>query len=244
MRSDEEHEEDDAWLAVVPSRAIAFRTYSSAEGAFVERAVPSSRADDEFELVVHRVSLLDKGKFVRRLIWQLPLVKTLQALVYKLMGDEAGMRNVLIPVVNDLGLSLVYTTMLETSQRELVACFECLLSCLREEEALLVMCALGKDRTGLFSALVLAVCGVGMDDILEDYGRSDGVGEVALAGVERMESLRGLNRDMFSAAPRDAMVGAFEFLDEKYGGFSAYLDRIGFDEDRQEELRRRMTTSP
>ena len=105
------------------------------------------------------------------------------------------------------------------------------------------MCALGKDRTGLFVALVLAICQVSVDDILDDYVLSDGLGEVALAGVERMETLRGLNRDMFSGAPRDAMLDAFDFLEETYGGTAGYLERIGFGEQQQSELRRRMTTT-
>jgi len=102
LRSEEEHESDEAWqAAVAPGRAISFRTYSSAAGTFSERGRGQPVNASEL-FVVHRVSLLDKGAFVRRLVWQLPLLKMLQAIAYKLVGSDAGMREVLIPVVNDL----------------------------------------------------------------------------------------------------------------------------------------------
>ena len=50
----------------------------------------------------------------------------------KLIGDDAGLRELLVPVVNSLGLELVYTTMLETSQSEIAACLDVLLECLRD----------------------------------------------------------------------------------------------------------------
>ena len=311
LRSEEEHESDEAWqAAVAPGGAISFRTYSSAAGTFSERDRGQPVNASEL-FVVHRVSLLDKGAFVRRLVWQLPLLKMLQAMAYKLVGSDEGIREVLIPVVNDLvrggtrqssklamgvpvtrslvlspgagsrlhdhagnesaGDTRMPRTVFGLLERGVVlwCCGVVVLWCcgavrrryriawrpsssrsavtyslvLPQEESLVVMCALGKDRTGLFVALVLAICQVSVDDILDDYVLSDGLGEVALAGVERMETLRGLNRDMFSGAPRDAMLDAFDFLEETYGGTPAYLERIGFGEQQQSELRRRMTTT-
>ena len=64
------------------------------------------------------------------------------------------------------------------------------------------MCELGKDRTGTLVSLVLGCCGVSEEVILDDYELSDGVGKVALAGVEQMESLRGVEQGRCSPRPR------------------------------------------
>ena len=249
LRGASEYESNEAWLAAAGG-PIAIRTFSPADGSFDEERVGPLRecaggerdtAVTHPDVVIHRVSLLDRNKFIWRLLWKLPLLKTMQALGMKLVGNDAGLRDVLVPIVNDLGLELVYTTMLETSQAEIAACLEILLECLRDGQALLVMCELGKDRTGLLVSLVLACCHISTELILDDYELSNGVGEVALAGVEQMESLRGLNREMFAEAPRVAMLAAFTYLDENYGGCQAYLAEIGFDPQRQNEVRRRMT---
>ena len=248
LRGASEYESNEAWLAAAGG-AVTIRTFSSAYGSFGEEQVGPRQgggervvADVHQNLVIHRVSLLDKKKFVWRLLWKLPLLKTMQALGMKLIGNDAGLRDVLVPVVNDLGLELVYTTILETSKAEIAACLEVLLECLRDGRALLVMCELGKDRTGLLVSLVLGCCQVSTELILDDYELSNGVGNVALAGVEQMESLRGLNREMFAEAPRVAMMAAFTYLDENYGGCQAYLAGIGFDLHLQSEMRRCMTS--
>ena len=239
LRSGDEYERDDAWLSL----ATTIRTFSPTDGTIREQSNQGERSDkgnkggETDETVVFRVSLLEKRKVIQSILWKLPLVTALKALGLKLIGDDEGLRNILVPVVNDIGLSLVYTTMLDTSRAEILACLDFVLECLREGEAVLVMCELGKDRTGIVSALILCCCQEPMERILEDYEKSDGVGKVALAGVERMESLRGLNREMFSAAPRDALLAAFEHIDEKYGGCQGYLEAIGFDSMRQSELR-------
>lgn len=206
LRSDEEYESGPAWLAVAPE--ISIRTHSFSGGSVaVRREIHGEPVEGIPRVDIRRISLLDKKKFVRRLVWKLPPLKTVRALGYRLTGNKTAMRDLLIPEVNRLGLELVYTSMLETSQMEIVAGLHFLLECLRREEAMLVMCSLGKDRTGLFTALVLGCCEVPLSSILDDYALSSDVGEVALAGVERMESLRGLQRDLFSEAPRRAMEG-------------------------------------
>ena len=243
LRGASEYESNEAWLAAAGG-AVTIRTFSSAYGSFGEEQVGPRRgggervvADVHQNLVIHRVSLLDKKKFVWRLLWKLPLLKMM-----KLIGNDAGLRDVLVPVVNDLGLELVYTTILETSKAEIAACLGVLLECLRDGRALLVMCELGKDRTGLLVSLVLGCCQVSTELILDDYELSNGVGKVALAGVDQLESLRGLNREMFAEAPRVAMMAAFTYLDENYGSCQAYLAEIGFDPQLQSEMRRRMTS--
>lgn len=51
-------------------------------------------------------------------------------------------------------------------------------------EATLFFCKVGKDRTGLTAALVLAACGATKDEIISDYNRCfDFAGEVSEVGA-------------------------------------------------------------
>jgi protein tyrosine/serine phosphatase len=89
----------------------------------------------------------------------------------------------------------------------------------------LVHCTGGKDRTGLISALLLRLAGVGLDSIGADYALS----EVNLADrrarwleqapddAER-ERLRRI-----SVTPAAAMVAVIEELERRYGSVEAYL---------------------
>jgi protein-tyrosine phosphatase len=95
----------------------------------------------------------------------------------------------------------------------------------------LVHCSAGKDRTGLFIALVLEVLGVERSLIVEDY---------ALTGVlrpNRVEAYAALLREagvepdavrVLFETPAAAMELALRHLDYEYGGAAAYLvDRGG-----------------
>ena len=50
---------------------------------------------------------------------------------------------------------------------------------------------IGKDRTGLIAALILAACGATDDEIVSDYARSDSPDGIALGGLEKMKELEG-----------------------------------------------------
>ena len=52
---------------------------------------------------------------------------------------------------------------------------------------------IGKDRTGLIVALILAACGATDDEIVSDYARSDSPDGIALGGLEKMKELEGVS---------------------------------------------------
>jgi protein-tyrosine phosphatase len=93
----------------------------------------------------------------------------------------------------------------------------------------LIHCAAGKDRTGWAVAVLLMIAGVGWDDIMADYLKSnDGVDElrdylVRKAGwdVATDRALLGVDESYLVAA-RDAMTVA-------HGSFEGYLDHLGVD---------------
>lgn len=114
---------------------------------------------------------------------------------------------------------------------------------LAEAESLpaLVHCAAGKDRTGVFIALVLSSLGVPDDVVALDYSLTD------VFRPNRIEAyadrFRAVGRDPESAralfeSPRDAMTTMLDHLSTDYGGVHGYLsDRAGVDEATRQQVK-------
>jgi protein tyrosine/serine phosphatase len=101
-------------------------------------------------------------------------------------------------------------------------------------------CAAGKDRTGVIAALVLSLCGVSDEDIVEDYALSANVyaemnDHTAMVGAL---SQRSLNPKTFLGAPPQVMRDTLQAINETYGSVSGYCNWIGFGPEKQEKLRR------
>lgn len=94
----------------------------------------------------------------------------------------------------------------------------------------LVHCAIGKDRTGVLSALLLASAGVERDEIIEDYARS---GERMAPIIERWltnnpSSTMSEQIAAFTAmAHSDTMAMVLDHLDTGWGGAAGYLEAQG-----------------
>ncbi|MGV8875351.1 MAG: tyrosine-protein phosphatase [Rhodococcus sp. (in: high G+C Gram-positive bacteria)] len=107
----------------------------------------------------------------------------------------------------------------------------------------LVHCAAGKDRAGWTVATVLRAAGVGEDDILEDYLRSNDAVEPLLAHVRRTWA----GAADADTLPTEAMLGVrksylehgLAAMESTHGSFEGYLSHLGIDRD----LRRRLTAS-
>lgn len=97
--------------------------------------------------------------------------------------------------------------------------------------------SLGKDRTGLVIALILAVLAVPLEDIIADYEQS-----AIAVPIETRKALlpRIVDRDQFSKADGDVIRRLFQFIDERYGGLDQYLDGIGFGIQARDRLRRNL----
>jgi protein-tyrosine phosphatase len=94
----------------------------------------------------------------------------------------------------------------------------------------LVHCSAGKDRTGIFTALVLEVLGTPRPVVVRDYAMTEVfrpnraaayAGLVAAAGVH-LDDVRPLFE-----TPSTAMEATLAYLDERYGGAAAYLTGAG-----------------
>jgi protein-tyrosine phosphatase len=100
-------------------------------------------------------------------------------------------------------------------------------------------CTAGKDRTGMIAAIVLALCGVKPEDIVEDYSLSANVyaemnDHQAMVGAL---SQRNLDAKTFLGAPPEVMRGVLTAVENEYGSVEGYCDWIGFGPEQQQKLR-------
>lgn len=101
---------------------------------------------------------------------------------------------------------------------------------------MIFFCKVGKDRTGLLAAMVLACCNASSDEIISDYIRSDGIDQIALGSMEKDKELQELDTAMFSRAPAEAMQLTIDYLSNQYGSIKGYLDSLGFGREKQARL--------
>jgi protein-tyrosine phosphatase len=105
-----------------------------------------------------------------------------------------------------------------------------------------VHCMGGKDRTGLVSALLLRLAGVGSETIGEDYSLSAGnlapLGERWLADAADELEREKLRRLMHT--PAEAMVSVVDEIERRYGDVASYLRAAGVTDTQIERLRERL----
>ncbi|KAF2084201.1 hypothetical protein K490DRAFT_49642 [Saccharata proteae CBS 121410] len=136
-------------------------------------------------------------------------------------------------VMNPRGLCGIALDSLDVCGAEIKQCFEVLSR--RESYPVMLHCTQGKDRTGIVTLLVLELLGVPESAIQADYLRS-GV-ELKPERVSRLAELAemGMGEDFADVDPE--LVGRVrEHVDEKYGGFEAYLGRCGVDKAMREKV--------
>ena len=110
------------------------------------------------------------------------------------------------------------------------------------EGTVVVHCAGGKDRTGLLTALLLRLAGVGRAEIAADYGLSEKRlrprMDAWLAGATTDAERERIRRS--SATPAAAMTGVLEELERRYGSVAAYLEGAGLTAAELERIRERL----
>jgi protein-tyrosine phosphatase len=100
------------------------------------------------------------------------------------------------------------------------------------EGAVVVHCAGGVDRTGLVSALILRLAGVGREEIAADYALSGDNWAPFIEewiGAAQTEQDRDLRR-LLAVIPAEAMVGTLETLETEHGSVRGYLREAGVSE--------------
>ena len=238
FRSAEEQAEDTGWSLMLSNGVIkCYDVNGDLTQVTVDHNPQLGGLEDALPRCdLHRLSLLERDRFVRALIWRLPMWKVAQALAYKVAGYHERMRDILVPEINRAGLYLVYSILLDTAAADIRRALELMAAAAEARSPQLIFCKLGKDRTGVMSALVLACCGASDAEIVADYARSDGVDQVALGGLEKMKDVEGMDKALFASAPPEAMRTTLRYAQERYGGLTNYMVSIGFGREAQAAL--------
>lgn len=103
---------------------------------------------------------------------------------------------------------------------------------------ILVCCSLGKDRTGLVSALLLLMLGVPKEKVLEDY-ESSVAARIHMERVIKEQFARlGLAYKPHLALPNKvALERCIVHIDKTYGNIRKYGEAIGFTKSEQRRFR-------
>ena len=112
------------------------------------------------------------------------------------------------------------------------------------EDPVVFFCAAGKDRTGVFAALVLGLLGVSDDDIIADYALTGEVIEHihALRDIEDPtveRSAHRIGKDLHNAFP-ESMAATIERLHAEWGDWNGYAEAIGVGPEVRAGLRDRL----
>ena len=87
-------------------------------------------------------------------------------------------------------------------------------------------CSAGKDRTGVLSATILDVLGVGREDIVADFLKTNEVIDAVLARLHTMPGFEHSTREGIMA-PRVAIEKYLDVTQSEFGGSEAYLRHHG-----------------
>jgi protein-tyrosine phosphatase len=106
-----------------------------------------------------------------------------------------------------------------------------------------IHCAAGKDRTGVLTALVLALLGVADDDLVADYALTGLVTDRLIAEWRADNGAKTLQWPAFGQAPAAAMRLFLAGLTAEYGGVLGYAaTRLGVDDRLVGDLRAQFLT--
>lgn len=141
-----------------------------------------------------------------------------------------GQRDILSPAPSDL--NSFYVGMLEHSALPITAA----LTILSRQAAhpAVFYCAAGKDRTGVFATVLLAILGVKEEQIIQDYmltnHRIKDIIERLLTMSMYTEAMENLPPELVTA-PREWIAGLLEWVRIEYGSMRAYIEAQGIGED-------------
>jgi protein tyrosine/serine phosphatase len=191
----------------------------------------------------HFVSVMNELKYVKGTVSKLrkrditkTILKSPGAIVSKRVRNSV--KKPFLDEINDGGLPMLNELLLRFGAPGIKYVLELISD--RSRHPIAWYCAAGKDRTGVIAALVLSLCGVSDEDIVEDYALSANVyaemnDHKAMVGAL---SQRNLNPKTFLGAPPHVMWDTLQAINETYGSVSGYCSWIGFGPEKQEKLRR------
>eukprot|EP00526_Cylindrotheca_closterium_P009390 CAMPEP_0113623822 /NCGR_PEP_ID=MMETSP0017_2-20120614/12267_1 /TAXON_ID=2856 /ORGANISM="Cylindrotheca closterium" /LENGTH=428 /DNA_ID=CAMNT_0000533807 /DNA_START=134 /DNA_END=1420 /DNA_ORIENTATION=+ /assembly_acc=CAM_ASM_000147 len=191
----------------------------------------------------HFVSLMNEFKYVRGTVSKLPkrtiaksILKSPGAVLSKRIWNS--LKKPFINEINEGGLSMLNELLLRFGAPGIKHVLDLCADETRHPVAF--YCTAGKDRTGSIAAIILSLCGVQPEDIVEDYSLSANVysemnDHQAMVGAL---SQRSLDPKTFLGAPPEVMAATLLSIEENYGSVVGYCNWIGFGPEQQEKLRK------
>ena len=102
-------------------------------------------------------------------------------------------------------------------------------------------CSAGKDRTGVLSATILDVLGVGREDIVADFLKTNEVIDAVLARLHKMPGFEHSTREGIMA-PKAAIEKYLDVTQSEFGGSQAYLLHHGVQQSTIDNFRDSLLT--
>lgn len=103
-----------------------------------------------------------------------------------------------------------------------------------DEGVVLFNCTAGKDRTGIVAAMILSLAGVSAEEIARDYAMTSAVAANLMRKLRENALARGVEEAVAArllASEPASMLAFLRHIEERHGGFRAYLEtRAGAEE--------------
>lgn len=186
------------------------------------RRVVDLRADDELSFEPSRLDGLD--------------VETVRVPLF--LGSTASF------FTEDVSLPDMYRGLIDTAGDRVVEVARAVV----DDQPVLVHCTVGKDRTGVTVALLLAAVGVDADAIVADYARTETMlsperNARVLAYLRRTHPAARHLEDLATRSPAPVMRALLADVEARFGSPADYLRAHGARDAEIDELRRVLVTS-
>lgn len=122
---------------------------------------------------------------------------------------------------------------------------------LAPKDAILVHCTAGKDRTGVFFAILLTFLGCSKEDVTADYSLTDvGLRKLRPLLIERIMENQGLTgaegraaAERAASSRSESMISFLAMLQDKWGGAEKYMrQECTLEEDQLSKLKSRLNS--
>lgn len=187
------------------------------------------------------VGLLNKRKVLWGLTRVLPGSQVVE-LAGRVARNPVRARRGVVDCMDAGGLILLNRILVEASGGQIGKAMKTVTDGLRRQDGRVYFyCSAGKDRTGLLAALIFKVLGVGDDDIIRDYVRSEDTwksGPSALRDdyIRRLVET-GLTPVNWLPSPPEVMEDTLRYINTRYGSAEDYVIQCGFDQTSMDVLR-------
>jgi len=182
----------------------------------------------------YSVPLINSQYFFDGVYPQAPIAVKMRCSAMRLMLHENLGTYFLLRHLNELGLFEMYRLTVEHTKREILTIFRIFKN--PDNYPIMFFCSLGKDRTGIITALLLSCLGIDRNHIIENFHLSEKCIEPNIECIKRYFNRIGLSKDEFVKAPKVVLKQLLEYLDKTYGSVHDYLNCIGFTYDEQQYL--------